>query len=128
MSEQPQEQEARQIAIQCWNIRNKPDAKKQFEKLINVALAEANDWAQYERTRNAMLRRELAAEKQATSNAFEKGYDQGHKDATAANQEDNISLRNRIVELDQQLAAERDRYQDTEADGIVFCGKCWRRL
>jgi hypothetical protein len=26
------------------------------------------------------------------------------------------------------LAAERERYQDTEADGVVFCGKCGSKL
>jgi hypothetical protein len=27
-----------------------------------------------------------------------------------------------------QLAAEREKYADTEADGIVFCGKCGAKL
>jgi hypothetical protein len=35
------------------------------------------------------IKQELAAEKQATANAFSKGYDQGHADALAAERERN---------------------------------------
>jgi hypothetical protein len=49
LSEQPQEWTPRKAAIQCWNIRNKSDAKQQFEKIITAALAAAKQELESER-------------------------------------------------------------------------------